>query len=423
MVSPLPTASLSFQTPAPQTGKIPKALGATDQPTEGTAFSMLFSSLSAAVDLPAAGESADNPLGELADLLKEAVAALEEFTSEARETEEEMIGTAEALLQALSLLLKKAEGLPVAKELPQPLVHGFTEQLQALALLEENTKTGKTSSTDPLFPLIDAEDAEQLLKQLAALVQQDDARKQTTGGQQLVQKLEELEQVLKQWVAAEKAADGQKQAAPSPDALPANRQASEVFRQLPGTPMEVDIPQPLPASAPDTVKAEALTGRSEPAPPTPTVRMANLTEELGEVLKGSFRLTGTGENTQQIRVNIAPDHLGHLDIRLTLINGKMAAQIFTSSFAAKEMLELQVNQLRASLLQQGVAIDKIEITQHNPQQSFSQQHASPEQRFAQQQKPGSQSFRNGYRQFEEEAAAAVIIEPSAGSKMKVDYTI
>ncbi|MBW9234953.1 hypothetical protein JQK62_22535, partial [Leptospira santarosai] len=66
--------------------------------------------------------------------------------------------------------------------------------------------------------------------------------------------------------------------------------------------------------------------------------MSNLIEELGGVLKGSFRLNGTLEGAQ-LKVNIAPEHLGHLDIRLTASEGKIAAQIFTSNLVAKEALE------------------------------------------------------------------------------------
>ncbi len=171
----------------------------------------------------------------------------------------------------------------------------------------------------------------------------------------------------------------------------------------------------------DTTKAGQAAGRTEPTVPTATVRMSNLVEELGEVLRGTFRLNGTGEGTQ-IKVSIFPQHLGHLDIRITELNGKIAAQIFTSSLVAKEVLDLQVNQLRNSLLQQGVTIDKIEITQQHSSQSFGQQHAHPDQRFSQQQKQGTASGnKNGYQRLEEEAT--IERNHASNGTMKVDYTI
>ena len=424
MVSPLSVASLTFQAPAAQAGKTAKPQSDTSGTTEGTAFSMLFGSLFAAADSVAAEESAGNPFGELTEALTEVIAALEELSAETLDGEEETVAAAEALIQTLSLLLKELEDKPAVKEFPQTLLRQFTEQLQTLAAMEKGTKkTGETPPTATSLPFSDAKDAEQAFKQLAAMVRQDDTGKQATGKQQVVQKLEELEQVLKQWVTAEKETEVQKQAAPPSDSQRSGHNASEAFRQLSGTPVEMNSSQVLQASSHESAKAEQLPGRSEPAPPTPTVRMANLTEELGEVLRGSFRLNGTAEGTQQIRINITPENLGHLDIRLTVVNGKMAAQIITSNFAAKEMLELQVNQLRASLLQQGVTVDKIEITQNNPHQSFSQQQTSPEQRFAQQQKQGNLSHKNGYQQFEEEAAAAASPERATSGNLKVDYTI
>ena len=138
-------------------------------------------------------------------------------------------------------------------------------------------------------------------------------------------------------------------------------------------PLTVDVAQ----GSPKVIQA---TGRVETTDaPTPTVRMSNLIEELGSVLRGSIRLTGTQEGTQ-IRVNITPDHLGHLDIRFTEINGKIAAHIFTSTLVAKEVLDLQMNQMRNVLLQQGIPLDKIEVSQQNLQ-SFGQQ---TDHRFSQQ---------------------------------------
>jgi len=148
--------------------------------------------------------------------------------------------------------------------------------------------------------------------------------------------------------------------------------------------------------------------------------MSNLIEELGDVLRGSFRFNATGEGTQ-IKVNIFPEHLGHLDIRITELNGKIAAQIFTSSLVAKEALDLQINQLRNSLLQQGITIEKIEITQHQSQ-SFGQQQTHSDQRFSQQQKQGNASGnKNGYQRIEEEAT--IERNHAVNGTMKVDYTI
>lgn len=175
-----------------------------------------------------------------------------------------------------------------------------------------------------------------------------------------------------------------------------------------------------------TGEAGKLTGnpiRTETNPPAaPFVRLSNLLEDLGGMLKSSMRMAETAEG-MKMRVNIFPEHLGHLEILLTSTNGKLAAQIMASTPMAKEALELQLNQLRATLVQQGVAIEKIEVLQQSSQQPFSQQHSHTEQRFSQQQQRNgtTKQEKNGYFQPEEEKNA--VRQPSVGQLMKVDYTV
>ena len=177
-----------------------------------------------------------------------------------------------------------------------------------------------------------------------------------------------------------------------------------------------------PAAAPGQAAPPVQARPEPPQMPAPVVRMNNLTEELGEVFKNSMRMSTSGESTQ-IKVNISPDHLGHLDIRLTETNGKIAAQIFTSSMAAKDALDLQLNQLRTTLIQQGLTVEKIEVVQHNSQQSLGQQNAQSEQRFTQQQQRQNNAGRetNGYQQIEEKTA--VQRSHLDSGMMKVDYTV
>ena len=147
--------------------------------------------------------------------------------------------------------------------------------------------------------------------------------------------------------------------------------------------------------------------------------MSNIIEELGSVLRGSIRLTGNPEGTQ-IRVNITPDHLGHLDIRFTEINGKIAAHIFTSTLVAKEVLDLQMNQMRNLLLQQGVPLEKIEVSQQNLQ-SFGQQ---TDHRFSQQRREKQEAASHGKNEYERmDEEMAVERTQSSDLSMNVNYTV
>ncbi len=189
---------------------------------------------------------------------------------------------------------------------------------------------------------------------------------------------------------------------------------------LSATPIEAgNGDQAVPLATTNPVEAvKAAPAKQE----TPVARLTNLTDDLTQVISSSAKLTGTGE-TAQLKVSIFPEHLGHLEIRLSTVDGKMAAQILTSTPMAKEALELQVYQLRSSLVQQGIQVDRIEITtQQQAGQTSSQQQSQQEQRFARQQKQQSSS-KNNYQQTGEETSGGVRATSSTERVMAVDYTI
>jgi flagellar hook-length control protein FliK len=70
--------------------------------------------------------------------------------------------------------------------------------------------------------------------------------------------------------------------------------------------------------------------------------------------------TGLTEATIMLR----PDHLGQLEVKLTMQNGHLVAQFMTEHSGAKDLLEQQMSQLRSSLQSQGIQVDKVEVT-HN----------------------------------------------------------
>ncbi|MGB2993910.1 MAG: flagellar hook-length control protein FliK, partial [Paenisporosarcina sp.] len=321
------------------------------------------------------------------------------------------------------------------------LLHQVEQELKSLmskASVKQFEDDSKIVGVEDKNILADPNKVEQIFKQLIEFTQQLETEQQSAGKHtplKQLEQLEQLEQVLKQLNNLSQELTSHTQAIDSERSIEAN--VENTTRQVTATtvnqlsnvdslPLEAiqneESSPILMATASDITKTSQASGRPESSSPVqaPTVRMTNLIEELGEVLRGSFRLNGTGEGTQ-IKVNIFPEHLGHLDIRITELNGKIAAQIFTSSLVAKEALDLQVNQLRNSLLQQGITIEKIEITQQYSSQ-FGQQNAHPDQRFSQQQKQGNASHnKNGYQRLEEE----VTIERNHAvtGQMKIDYTI
>lgn len=178
--------------------------------------------------------------------------------------------------------------------------------------------------------------------------------------------------------------------------------------------------QPLPIAIDGGKSSNFLMKAEASQQPPSLIRFPNLLEDLSGMLKSSMRLVD-GQEGIKMRVNIFPEHLGHLEILLTSTNGKLAAQIMASTSMAKEAIELQLNQLRTSLIQQGVEVEKIEVLEQSTHQPFNQQQPHAEHRFTQQQSKNSRSS-HSYFQSEEDVVKETT-KPLPESLLKVDYTV
>ncbi|MGQ3480481.1 flagellar hook-length control protein FliK [Paenibacillus sp. TY11] len=109
-----------------------------------------------------------------------------------------------------------------------------------------------------------------------------------------------------------------------------------------------------------TVQAQ---GTTPSAPAQPVVHVRQFAQEMTEFVVQKLDIvkhTGLTEATIMLR----PDHLGQLEVKLTMQNGHLVAQFMTEHSGAKDLLEQQMSQLRASLQSQGIQVDKVEVT-HN----------------------------------------------------------
>lgn len=73
----------------------------------------------------------------------------------------------------------------------------------------------------------------------------------------------------------------------------------------------------------------------------------------------------------EARISLYPEHLGQVDIKITMQNGQLVAQFMTRNSDARELLDQQISQLRSALQGQGLQVEKLEVTQ-NSQSSSSQ---------------------------------------------------
>lgn len=139
------------------------------------------------------------------------------------------------------------------------------------------------------------------------------------------------------------------------------------------------------------------------------------------VLADEFAQTMTGLIVQKFDVRtlnglseaklmLFPEHLGQVDVRITMQNGLMTAIFQTDTAMAKDMLENQMAQLRLALQSQGLTIDKLEVSQgQSAAQLFQQQQG---QSSGQQQFSNRQPFRNE-ESMDDQAFESELVEQAA----------
>jgi flagellar hook-length control protein FliK len=79
------------------------------------------------------------------------------------------------------------------------------------------------------------------------------------------------------------------------------------------------------------------------------------------------------EGVHEAVFKLFPEQLGQVDVSVKFQNGQIVAQFMTDTVQGKEMLENQLGQLRHSLQQQGINVDRLEVSQHS-QQGFDKDH-------------------------------------------------
>lgn len=93
------------------------------------------------------------------------------------------------------------------------------------------------------------------------------------------------------------------------------------------------------------------------------VPVENFAKEISGFLVNKMEIVKL-HGMSEARISLYPEHLGQVDIKITMQGGQMVAQFVTEHAFAKESLEQQIAQLRASLQSQGVQVGKLEVTQN-----------------------------------------------------------
>ncbi|WP_284036435.1 flagellar hook-length control protein FliK [Neobacillus sp. 114] len=92
------------------------------------------------------------------------------------------------------------------------------------------------------------------------------------------------------------------------------------------------------------------------------VRASHLANDVTKVLSAAIDVQKVNDNLEAA-FSLKPEHLGKVDVKVSIHDGNVTAEFFTSTTLGKDLLETQVQVLRSALEQQGFQVNKIDISQ------------------------------------------------------------
>jgi flagellar hook-length control protein FliK len=95
------------------------------------------------------------------------------------------------------------------------------------------------------------------------------------------------------------------------------------------------------------------------------LQVSEFAPEMGEWMGRFMRITKGESGSTEAKFSLFPEHLGHVEIKITSLQGQLSAQIITDTLLAKEALEGQLQHLKQALQQQGLVIQKLDVIQQS----------------------------------------------------------
>lgn len=103
-------------------------------------------------------------------------------------------------------------------------------------------------------------------------------------------------------------------------------------------------------------------------PAEAVIRSNSLVEDMSNFVLGKLRIQNANGMTEA-RLTLNPESLGQVEVKLSMQNGQLVAQFAAHTTQGKDVLESQLSQLRAALQNQGIQVEKLEVTQSPSLQS------------------------------------------------------
>ncbi|TCZ79964.1 flagellar hook-length control protein FliK [Paenibacillus albiflavus] len=171
----------------------------------------------------------------------------------------------------------------------------------------------------------------------------------------------------------------------------ANLSSSDPLQPLPKEAQATDMTSNLNAGMPlQTVLRNPLSDMTQTV--LPTMNAANFADDMSQFVVKTMKVSLLGDGLSEAKFALQPQNLGHIDVKLTMHNGTLVAQIATNSLGAKELIESQLPQLRQMLQNQGLQVERLEVTQNtNASSMMFQQQGQRQQSFNQEQSSKSRT--------------------------------
>lgn len=139
--------------------------------------------------------------------------------------------------------------------------------------------------------------------------------------------------------------------------------AGELRPDMKAAPAAGEAPQQAaPAGVQPSPLAQApQTPARTPDVPAAVVHARQFAEEMAELVVKQFTVVRTGP-VSEARITLMPEHLGQLDVKISVQDGTVTALFAAETAGARDMLEMQLPMLRAALQQQGFQVDRLVVS-------------------------------------------------------------
>ncbi|OMF36805.1 hypothetical protein BK133_09190 [Paenibacillus sp. FSL H8-0548] len=363
--------------------------GTNTSPTDSAQNKQLFANVvteAAAVTVNVADSATLTDLMSIVDgLLEKLSVASDEGDASPVEDEQQLDQLAAALDQMSALLALL--GIPVPVIQPAPIAIASEEGSVSILQLNTQATSLKSNLQDTLLQvqamlqqgtskLIGQQDPTVLiakqLQELTAILESEpvDSSKKQTKSEAVSQQLFTAKPISQADVSV--LLQRLSQQAAHPAVLSAAIQNLEQAVEADASPLEVISQVQLGNSQAETPRGiTPLTVNSAPA--TSFVVADEFAKSMTGMIVQKFDIS-TLNGVSEAKLMLFPEHLGQVDVRITMQNGLLTAIFQTDTAMAKDMLDNQMAQLRAALQAQGLMVDKLEVSQgQSAAQLFQQQ--------------------------------------------------